>query len=270
MKIRVVIGLLLVLVLSVSQVSGQCSSSETACCSASPQKTAALTASEQKATACSATVNAKLASVDAKQAACCSGTVNAKLASVDAKQAACCSGTVNAKLASVDAKQATCSGVANAKLASATPGCPLQAAGIELSTKQQARVQAILAQARRDVLAALTSDQKVKFAKVPLMALVFGQQASFAATVATSTEPCCATKTVAQTATCPADCQKPCCAAKTTTVAQTTCPIMGSPIKKSVFTVYEGKKVYFCCPGCDKAFNKNPDKYAKNLPQFKQ
>ena len=228
MKIRVLIGLLLVLVLSVSQVSGQCSSSETACCSASPQKAAACTAS-----------------ADAKPGACCSDAANAK--------------------------QAACPGTATAKLASATPGCPLQTAGIELCTKQQAKVQAILAQARKDVLAVLTADQKVKFAKIPLMALVFGQtvgpKASFATNVAASTESCCATKTVAQT-TCTPDCQKACCA--TQTVAQTTCPIMkGSPIKKSVFTVYQGKKVYFCCPGCDKAFNKNPEKYTKNLPQFK-
>jgi YHS domain-containing protein len=189
------------------------------------------------------------------------GTVNAKLASLDATPAACCSDAVNAT-------QAACSGVANAKLASATPGCPLQAAGIELSTKQQAMVQAILAQARKDVLAALTSDQKVKFAKIPLMALVFGQKASFAATVATSTESCCATTTVAQT-TCTPDSQKASFAALT--VAQTTCPIMkDSPIKESVFTVYQGQKVYFCCKGCDKVFDKNPEKYTKNMPQFKQ
>jgi len=123
------------------------------------------------------------------------------------------------------------------------------------------------------VLAVLTADQKVKFAKIPLMALVFGQQAgpkaSFAANVASSTQACSATKTVAQTS-CASGGEKSCSATKTVkTVAQTTCPIMGSPIKESVFTVYEGKKVFFCCKGCDKAFNKNPEKFAKNLPQFK-
>jgi Cu(I)/Ag(I) efflux system membrane fusion protein len=51
---------------------------------------------------------------------------------------------------------------------------------------------------------------------------------------------------------------------------QTTCPIMGGPINKDVFTVYEGKKVYFCCPGCKPEFEKNPEKYLAKLPQFKE
>ena len=158
----------------------------------------------------------------------------------------------------------------------------MQAAGIELCAQQQAKIKAILVQARKDLLAVLTSEQQAKFAKftqgaeLSLMPVVFGQQASLATTAATSTQTCSAGKTaaqtVAQTGICPADCQKACCGScgsKTETVAeQTTCPIMGSPVKESVFTVYQGKKVYFCCPGCDKAFNQNPEKYTKNLPQF--
>jgi Cu(I)/Ag(I) efflux system membrane fusion protein len=49
---------------------------------------------------------------------------------------------------------------------------------------------------------------------------------------------------------------------------QTTCPVMGGPINKDFFTVYNGKKVYFCCPGCKPEFEKNPEKYLAKLPQF--
>ncbi len=54
-------------------------------------------------------------------------------------------------------------------------------------------------------------------------------------------------------------------------VEQKTCPVMdGNPIDKQYFTEYEGKKVYFCCPGCDKKFNANPEQYIAKLPQFNQ
>jgi Cu(I)/Ag(I) efflux system membrane fusion protein len=51
---------------------------------------------------------------------------------------------------------------------------------------------------------------------------------------------------------------------------QTICPVMGNPINKDVFVEYQGKKVYFCCPGCIEPFQKNPEKYLPKLPQFKQ
>ena len=54
-------------------------------------------------------------------------------------------------------------------------------------------------------------------------------------------------------------------------IEQKTCPIMeGNPIKKEYFVEYKGKKVYFCCPGCDKKFNENPEQYIAKLPQFNQ
>ncbi len=49
---------------------------------------------------------------------------------------------------------------------------------------------------------------------------------------------------------------------------QKTCPIMGGPINKDVFTEYKGKKVYFCCPGCEGKFAENPEEYIAKLPQF--
>lgn len=54
-------------------------------------------------------------------------------------------------------------------------------------------------------------------------------------------------------------------------VEQTICPVMaGKPINKNVFVEYKGKKVYFCCPGCDGKFKANPEKYLSKLPQFQE
>ncbi|MGA2914426.1 MAG: YHS domain-containing protein [Sedimentisphaerales bacterium] len=53
-------------------------------------------------------------------------------------------------------------------------------------------------------------------------------------------------------------------------IEQKICPVMELPIDKNVFTVYQGKKVYFCCTDCKAAFEKNPEKYLSKLPQFKK
>lgn len=47
--------------------------------------------------------------------------------------------------------------------------------------------------------------------------------------------------------------------------AQTVCPVMGGKINKQFFTDYQGKRVYFCCGGCDETFTKEPDKYLAKL-----
>ncbi len=52
-------------------------------------------------------------------------------------------------------------------------------------------------------------------------------------------------------------------------IEQTTCPIMGNPVNKEVFTEHKGKKVYFCCAGCIDKFNAKPEDYVTKLPQFK-
>jgi YHS domain-containing protein len=49
---------------------------------------------------------------------------------------------------------------------------------------------------------------------------------------------------------------------------QTKCPVSGKPINPEATVEYEGKKVYFCCPGCPPAFEANPDKFLAKLPQF--
>ena len=46
---------------------------------------------------------------------------------------------------------------------------------------------------------------------------------------------------------------------------QETCPIMGGAINKSVYTDYNGKRIYFCCRGCPEAFLKEPEKYIKQM-----
>jgi YHS domain-containing protein len=46
---------------------------------------------------------------------------------------------------------------------------------------------------------------------------------------------------------------------------QTACPVMGSPINKNVFVDHDGKRIYFCCPGCDGTFKKDPAKYMAKL-----
>jgi YHS domain-containing protein len=53
-------------------------------------------------------------------------------------------------------------------------------------------------------------------------------------------------------------------------VEQTMCPIMGMAIDKKVFVEHKGKKVYFCCPGCEDKFKANPEQYIAKLPQFKK
>jgi len=43
------------------------------------------------------------------------------------------------------------------------------------------------------------------------------------------------------------------------------CVVMGGKINKDVYVDYKGQRVYFCCAGCIKEFNKDPEKYLKRL-----
>lgn len=49
---------------------------------------------------------------------------------------------------------------------------------------------------------------------------------------------------------------------------QTLCPVGGGKIDLAVFTEHQGKKVYFCCEGCIKPFEKSPEEFMAKLPQF--
>jgi len=48
---------------------------------------------------------------------------------------------------------------------------------------------------------------------------------------------------------------------------QTICPVEGGQINKSIYTDYQGKRIYFCCSGCIDEFKKNPDKYLKQMEE---
>lgn len=52
-------------------------------------------------------------------------------------------------------------------------------------------------------------------------------------------------------------------------LGNTHCPVMGGEVNKDVFTIYNGYKVYFCCPGCDKQFMENPEKLIEELKKKK-
>ncbi|MHC5036500.1 MAG: YHS domain-containing protein [Planctomycetota bacterium] len=57
-------------------------------------------------------------------------------------------------------------------------------------------------------------------------------------------------------------------AAKGDLKPQQRCPVMGNPINKEVYVDYQGKRVYFCCPGCDAKFKKDPEKWLKKLAEM--
>ena len=46
---------------------------------------------------------------------------------------------------------------------------------------------------------------------------------------------------------------------------QTVCPVLGGNVDKNVYADYKGKRIYFCCKGCDAEFNKDPEKYLKKM-----
>ncbi|MBF0300130.1 MAG: YHS domain-containing protein [Oligoflexia bacterium] len=46
---------------------------------------------------------------------------------------------------------------------------------------------------------------------------------------------------------------------------QTKCPVLEGTIDKKLFVDYKGKRIYFCCAGCEKDFNKDPEKYLKKM-----
>ena len=55
--------------------------------------------------------------------------------------------------------------------------------------------------------------------------------------------------------------------AATQEIAQEKCPVMGLPINEDVCVDYKGRRIYFCCDGCDDKFMKNPEKYLAKLDE---
>lgn len=46
------------------------------------------------------------------------------------------------------------------------------------------------------------------------------------------------------------------------------CPVKGGKVQKeTVLVEYKDKQYGFCCPGCDSKFEKDPEKYLKNLSE---
>jgi len=53
----------------------------------------------------------------------------------------------------------------------------------------------------------------------------------------------------------------------------TTCPVSGDKLGamgETIDTLYQGQLIRFCCKGCVKSFNKNPDKYLKAIDAAKK
>ncbi len=48
---------------------------------------------------------------------------------------------------------------------------------------------------------------------------------------------------------------------------QTTCPVLAGNVNKEVYADYKGQRVYFCCPGCDVEFKKDPEKYLQKMKE---
>jgi Cu(I)/Ag(I) efflux system membrane fusion protein len=42
---------------------------------------------------------------------------------------------------------------------------------------------------------------------------------------------------------------------------QVHCPVEGGTVDREVFVDYDGKRIYFCCPGCDQEFLDNPNDF---------
>jgi len=49
---------------------------------------------------------------------------------------------------------------------------------------------------------------------------------------------------------------------------QTVCPVLGGNVDQKVFVDYQGKRIYFCCQGCDAEFKKDPEKYMKKIQEM--
>lgn len=46
---------------------------------------------------------------------------------------------------------------------------------------------------------------------------------------------------------------------------QEKCPVMGFDIDRQLFTDYQSKRVYFCCPSCPSDFKRTPGKYMEQM-----
>ena len=59
-------------------------------------------------------------------------------------------------------------------------------------------------------------------------------------------------------------------AAKVNDLGNEKCPVMGGKAKEKVSTVFQGHRVHFCCPGCDKSFLREPNKHLARMTSKKK
>jgi len=77
------------------------------------------------------------------------------------------------------------------------------------------------------------------------------------------TGPCaCGNRASGKPCACAGECKNQKTAVQT---EQPICPVTGEPADKTVFTDYQGKRVYFCCAPCKEKFLKSPETYLKKL-----
>jgi YHS domain-containing protein len=120
---------------------------------------------------------------------------------------------------------------------------------LSLTTEQNRKLLEIERQARKKALAVLTPGQRKKLGNVSVAPI----------SMASLCQTMCGKMTAGTTVN-----------KQTQTAQQIACPVAGGKINKDVFTVYKGKKVYFCCAGCMGTFKASPQKYIDKLPQFKK
>jgi hypothetical protein len=46
---------------------------------------------------------------------------------------------------------------------------------------------------------------------------------------------------------------------------QSTCPVLGGPVDRSLYVDFQGKRIYVCCAGCIDAVKKDPALYIEKL-----
>jgi YHS domain-containing protein len=51
---------------------------------------------------------------------------------------------------------------------------------------------------------------------------------------------------------------------------QSTCPVQGGPIDKTLYVDCQGKRIYVCCAGCLNEVKKDPAKYIKKIEKAGQ
>ena len=43
------------------------------------------------------------------------------------------------------------------------------------------------------------------------------------------------------------------------------CPVMGNEVDPEIYVDYQGRRIGFCCGGCDQTFLDDPEKYLKKV-----